>query len=229
MREVVRRNRVRDGLVYLQVSRGAARRDHGFPPDGTKPGLVVVARSLDPAAGEARAAAGVAVITLPEQRWARPDIKTLQLLPNVLAKQSAREAGAFEAWFVDRAGFVTEGRFDQRLDRHARRRARHPAGGRGDPARRDPRRADRHRAQAWPSPRGAAVHAARGATARARPSFPAPPRSPCPSSRSTAQAIGEGGRDRWLRRFGGRSATTAERSLKTALTSLFTVYVVRAR
>ena len=109
MREIVRLNRVRDGLVYLQVSRGAARRDHGFPPAGTKPGLVVVARPLDPAVGEARAAAGVAVITLPDERWARPDIKTLQLLPNVLAKQTAREAGAFEAWLVDRAGFVTEG------------------------------------------------------------------------------------------------------------------------
>jgi D-alanine transaminase len=109
LREVVRRNRVRDGLLYLQISRGAARRDHGFPPADTKPGLVVVARALDSAAGEARAAAGVAVITLPDQRWARPDIKSLQLLPNVLAKQSAREAGAFEAWFVDRAGFVTEG------------------------------------------------------------------------------------------------------------------------
>lgn len=109
MREVVRRNRVQDGLLYLQVSRGVARRDHGFPPEGTKPGLVVVARSLDPAVGAAKAATGVAVITAPEQRWARPDIKTLQLLPNVLAKQAAREAGAFEAWFVDRAGFVTEG------------------------------------------------------------------------------------------------------------------------
>ena len=100
---------MRDGLVYLQISRGAARRDHGFPPEGTKPGLVVSARPLDPAVGAARAATGVAVFTLPDQRWARPDIKTLQLLPNVLAKQSAREAGAFEAWFVDRAGFVTEG------------------------------------------------------------------------------------------------------------------------
>lgn len=109
MREIVRLNRVRDGLLYLQISRGAARRDHGFPPDGTKPGLVVVARPLDPALGAARAAAGISVITLPDQRWARPDIKTLQLLPNVLAKQQARDAGAFEAWFVDRAGFVTEG------------------------------------------------------------------------------------------------------------------------
>jgi D-alanine transaminase len=109
MREIVRLNRVQDGLLYLQISRGVARRDHGFPPEGTKPGLVVVARPLDPAVSAAKAAAGVAVITAPEQRWARPDIKTLQLLPNVLAKQAARERGAFEAWFVDRAGFVTEG------------------------------------------------------------------------------------------------------------------------
>ncbi len=109
MREVVRRNRVRHGLVYLQISRGAARRDHGFPANAVRPTLVVAARSLDPAANAARAATGVAVITTPETRWARPDIKTLQLLPNVLAKQAAREAGAYEAWFVDRQGFVTEG------------------------------------------------------------------------------------------------------------------------
>lgn len=109
MREVARRNRVQDGLVYVQVSRGAARRDHGFPPPGVRPGLVVAARSLDPAVGADRAAAGVAVVTVPEIRWARPHVKTLQLLPNVLAKQAAREAGAFEAWFVDRDGFVTEG------------------------------------------------------------------------------------------------------------------------
>jgi D-alanine transaminase len=109
MREVVKRNRVADGLVYIQVSRGAARRDHGFPPDGVKPGLVVAARALDPAANARRAAMGVAVVTVPETRWAHPHIKTLQLLPNVLAKQAAREAGAYEAWFIDRDGFVTEG------------------------------------------------------------------------------------------------------------------------
>ncbi|THD43434.1 MAG: D-amino-acid transaminase [Bradyrhizobium sp.] len=109
LREVVARNRVSDGLVYLQVSRGAARRDHAFPSAGVRPGLVVTAKSLDPRAGEESAAKGVAVITLPDERWAHPDIKSLQLLPNVLAKQAARQAGAFEAWFVDRNGFVTEG------------------------------------------------------------------------------------------------------------------------
>ena len=99
---------MRDGIVYLQVSRGVARRDHGFPA-AVKPGLIVTAKSLDPRLGEANAARGVKVITLPDERWARPDIKTLQLLPNVLAKQAAREAGAYEAWFVDADGFVTEG------------------------------------------------------------------------------------------------------------------------
>jgi D-alanine transaminase len=109
LRETVRRNRVRDGLVYLQVTRGAARRDHGFPPAGTAPGMVVTARSLDPARGERIAAEGIAVITVPDNRWARVDIKAVSLLPNVLAKQVAREQGAREAWFVDARGFVTEG------------------------------------------------------------------------------------------------------------------------
>ncbi|GGH18218.1 D-amino-acid transaminase [Alsobacter metallidurans] len=109
MRETVARNRVRHGLVYLQVSRGVARRDHKFPDPSTPPALVVTAKSIDPAAGERTAAAGVAVITVPETRWARPDIKSVSLLPNVLAKQQAKEAGAGEAWFVDQDGTVLEG------------------------------------------------------------------------------------------------------------------------
>ena len=109
LREIVRRNRIRDGLAYIQVSRGVARRDHGFPAASVRPGLIVSAKSLDPAIGEANAARGVKVITLPEERWAHPHIKTLQLLPNVMAKQAAREAGAYEAWFVDAKGYVTEG------------------------------------------------------------------------------------------------------------------------
>lgn len=109
LREVVARNRVRDGIVYLQISRGAAPRDHGFPAKPVRPSLTVTAKSLDTRRGEENAARGVKVITLPEERWAHPHIKTLQLLPNVLAKQAAREAGAYEAWFVDRDGFITEG------------------------------------------------------------------------------------------------------------------------
>jgi len=109
MREIVRRNRVRDGLLYIQVSRGVARRDHAFPAESVDPGLVVSARAIDQRGYEAHATNGVRVITLRDERWARPYIKSLQLLPNVMAKQSARAAGAYEAWFVDAGGFVTEG------------------------------------------------------------------------------------------------------------------------
>lgn len=109
MRETVRRNRVRDGIVYLQITRGVARRDHAFPPPGTPPSVVVTARSLDFPGNEKLAAQGIAVITVPDDRWGRVDIKSVALLPNVMAKQAAREAGAREAWFVDKHGFVTEG------------------------------------------------------------------------------------------------------------------------
>jgi D-alanine transaminase len=109
LRECVRRNRVVDGIVYLQVTRGVARRDHAFPPSQTKPSVVVTARSIDGAGNERIAAEGVAVITIPDNRWERVDIKSISLLPNVLAKQAARERGAREAWFVDRSGQVTEG------------------------------------------------------------------------------------------------------------------------
>ncbi len=109
LRETVRRNRVRDGFVYLQVSRGVARRDHAFPTKAVAPGVVVTARSVDPAVTEKTATEGIAVVTMPDERWARVDIKSISLLPNVLGKQAAREQGAREAWFVDSAGRVTEG------------------------------------------------------------------------------------------------------------------------
>ncbi len=109
LRETVRRNRLVDGLLYLQVSRGVAPRDHPFPNPIPRPSVVITARRIDPAVGEAKAVKGVAVITVPENRWGRCDIKSVNLLPNVLAKQAAKEAGAYEAWFVDELGFVTEG------------------------------------------------------------------------------------------------------------------------
>jgi D-alanine transaminase len=109
LREMVRRNRVRDGLVYLQMTRGVARRDFLFPAPGTAASIVVTARSLDPARCEKTAADGIAVRTVPDNRWERVDIKSVSLLPNVLAKEMARDAGAKEAWFVDKDGFVTEG------------------------------------------------------------------------------------------------------------------------
>lgn len=109
LNETVRRNRVREGLVYIQVTRGTARRDHTFPPDDTAPSVIVTARSLPLSRGNAAAAKGVAVVTHPDIRWGRCDIKTVGLLPNVLAKQAARERGAAEAWLVDDMGLVTEG------------------------------------------------------------------------------------------------------------------------
>jgi D-alanine transaminase len=109
LREVVRRNRVRNGIVYLQVTRGTAARDHAFPSPDTPPTVVVTAKPLDFAKLDAAAAKGVAVVTRPDQRWGRCDIKTVGLLPNALAKQAAREAGAYEAWLVDADGYVTEG------------------------------------------------------------------------------------------------------------------------
>ena len=109
MREMMLRNRVRDGLLYLQVTRGAVRRDHPIPDAVPRPTLIMTARSHDPAAVKKKLTDGIGVIVRPDQRWARRDIKTVQLLPNLLAKTEARKAGAYEAWFVDNDGFVTEG------------------------------------------------------------------------------------------------------------------------
>ncbi|SMH48135.1 D-amino-acid transaminase [Mesorhizobium australicum] len=108
MREVVTRNGVTNGLVYVQVTRGVASRDFVFP-DKTVPAVVVTAKKVDPALAARRAETGIKVITLPESRWDRVDIKSVGLLPNVLAKQAAKEAGAQEAWFVDAEGNVKEG------------------------------------------------------------------------------------------------------------------------
>ncbi|ETR75130.1 D-amino acid aminotransferase [Afipia sp. P52-10] len=109
MHETVRRNRVDYGLVYLQITRGVARRDHAFPVTAVKPSIVVTAKNLSYEKNQAAAKSGIAVITTPENRWPRVDIKSVSLLPNVLAKQQAKEKGASEAWFVDRDGCVTEG------------------------------------------------------------------------------------------------------------------------
>jgi len=109
LRETVRRNRVRDGTVYLQITRGVARRDFPFPPADTRSSIIVTARSNDRARLEQQASEGIAVITVPDIRWQRVDIKSVALLPNVLAKQAARDKGAREAWLVDAHGRVTEG------------------------------------------------------------------------------------------------------------------------
>ena len=108
LREMVRRNRLRDGLVYMQVTRGVARRDHAFPSAGTPPTLVVTARAIAPFPKDLDGWSATA-ITWPDERWARCDIKSVALLPNILARQAAREAGANEAILYDEAGQVTEG------------------------------------------------------------------------------------------------------------------------
>ncbi len=108
MREVVRRNGVTEGMLYLQISRGVARREHAFPARAA-PTLVMTARAVPPARRAALVATGVKVVSLPDIRWSRCDIKSVALLPNVLAKQKAKEAGAYEAWMLEPNGTVTEG------------------------------------------------------------------------------------------------------------------------
>ena len=107
--ETVRRNAATDAIVYLQVTRGAGRRDHPIPVPAPKPSVIVTVRRLDTESLARRLRDGVTVITAPDQRWARCDIKSTQLLPNFLAKTTARRAGAYEVWFTDGEGFITEG------------------------------------------------------------------------------------------------------------------------
>ena len=108
LRELVARNRIRYGLVYLQISRGVARRDLAFPQQEVSPTVVATARPLNLSRIEAQAKTGIAVFSAPDIRWGRVDIKTVGLLPNALARQSAIDQGGREAWLVDKDGMVTE-------------------------------------------------------------------------------------------------------------------------
>jgi D-alanine transaminase len=108
-REMIARNRMPTGFIYLQVTRGAVKRDHVPPTDGPRPTLIITMRLQDSAGLKLRLEKGIAVSTQADIRWGRCDIKTVQLLPNLMAKQAAKKAGAFEAWLVDEEGFVTEG------------------------------------------------------------------------------------------------------------------------
>jgi D-alanine transaminase len=109
MREMIVRNKIANGFLYIQVTRGAVKRDHVPPNDPPRPTVIMTMRAQDMAALGERLEKGIAVATQPDIRWGRCDIKTVQLLPNLLAKQAARKTGAFEAWLVDADGFVTEG------------------------------------------------------------------------------------------------------------------------
>jgi D-alanine transaminase len=109
LREIMTRNKVMDGYIYIQATRGVAPRDHVFPQKSVRPSLVVTARQINPEKGESAARKGISVATTPDIRWKRVDIKTICLLPNVLARQIAKENGAYEAWLIDADGMVVEG------------------------------------------------------------------------------------------------------------------------
>jgi D-alanine transaminase len=109
MRQTIKKNRVRDGLVYLQVTRGAGPREFAYPAPDVARTVVCLARSMSAASQEANALSGIAVKTVPDIRWRRSDIKTVMLLPACLAKNAAQREGAREAWLVDPNGFITEG------------------------------------------------------------------------------------------------------------------------
>lgn len=105
--ELIRLNAVKEGLVYMEVTRGVFERDFPYPPEGTPPTIVMFTqpkRITDSPAAET----GVKVISVPDLRWKRRDIKSVALLAQVLAKQAAAKAGVGEAWMVE-DGFVTEG------------------------------------------------------------------------------------------------------------------------
>lgn len=127
LREVARRNRVREGLLYMQVTRGVARRDHAFPSKPVPPSVVVTVKRIPPYPMDIERWQASA-ITLPDLRWARRDIKSVNLLPNVLARQAAKEKGAIEAVLYDEAtGMVTEGAATSFwiVDEHGAIRTRH--------------------------------------------------------------------------------------------------------
>ncbi len=106
IKTMIRLNKIRDGLIYFQVTRGVMRRDHAIDTS-LVPQLVMTAKALPRLKNQKIDA--VKVITTADQRWRRRDIKTLQLLPNCLAKTEAEAASAYEAWMVDSDGYVTEG------------------------------------------------------------------------------------------------------------------------
>ena len=105
--ELVRRNGLMEGIVYMQVTRGAADRAFNFPKETVKPTLIAFTQAMS-LVENPNAVSGVKIVTTPDLRWARRDIKTVMLLAPVLGKQEAYEKGCHEAWMVEH-GFVTEG------------------------------------------------------------------------------------------------------------------------
>lgn len=109
MREVASRNKVSNGYLYIQITRGVAPRDHAFPQPPRPASVIITANRIDPEKNQLLARKGIHVATAADIRWKRVDIKTISLLPNVLARQAAKERGAYEAWLIDEEGKVTEG------------------------------------------------------------------------------------------------------------------------
>lgn len=109
IRQVLRRNGVRNGMFYLQVTRGVAKRDHVYPVGDVKPSIVITAKNTDRKVIDKKNREGIRAITVADNRWDRVDIKTVGLLPNAMARQKAKLEGAQEAIYVDAEGFVTEG------------------------------------------------------------------------------------------------------------------------
>ena len=107
LKQIIRKNRIIDGIIYLQITRGVAPRQHAFP-EHLNSSLVITAKNLDPFEFDA-AKKGINIITTPEIRWQRCDIKSISLLGNCLAKEKAKRADCYEAWFVEDDGMVTEG------------------------------------------------------------------------------------------------------------------------
>ena len=107
IRQILHRNAIKNGIVYLQITRGVAPRDHKFPKN-TSPSLIMTTKKLNHLTAS-RYYEGAKVVTIPDIRWARCDIKSISLLPNCLGKQTAYESGAYEAWLVNEDGLITEG------------------------------------------------------------------------------------------------------------------------
>ncbi|WLD97190.1 D-amino-acid transaminase [Agrobacterium leguminum] len=105
-REIVRLNRMDEGLIYLQISRGVADRDFAFPANATP--TITLFTQAKPVLDNPRTETGIAIATMPDWRWERRDIKTVQLLYPSIAKMEALKRGADDAWLVE-DGFVTEG------------------------------------------------------------------------------------------------------------------------
>ena len=108
IRDLLKRNRIMNGYLYLQISRGVQRRDHAIPIPQPKAGLYMATKNID-FDNNPKSKNGIKVMTATDTRWARPDIKSVGLLPNVLAKSEAITQGYDDAVFVDEADKLREG------------------------------------------------------------------------------------------------------------------------